>query len=177
MKILQKGVTLIELLIVMVILGIFLSFAIATFLNADVDCRKPDQRPSILARVYEAAAIAKLLKVDIKIKTFELNHNRYPDTIDELVGHGGLGITEEDLWVDGSRMIFTPVWNTTNMGKVRKYKDIHPVNLNYDLYTLGRDGKTATPFTSQPGCDDIVVANDGQYVGYAYRFYAHASGK
>ncbi len=176
MKKLQKGYSLAELMIVIAILGIFLSFAIATFMNAEVDCNDPTVRPGIFARVYESAARTKLMKIDIKIKTFSLNHSRYPDTIDELVGHGGLGITADDLIVDGQKMIFTPV-NTTNMGKVRKYKDIHPVNLNYDLYTLGRDGKTATPFTSQPGCDDIVVANDGKYIGYAYRFYAHVSGK
>jgi len=31
--------------------------------------------------------------------------------------------------------------------------------------------------TSMPGCDDIVMAGDGSYFGYAYRYYAVNSGK
>ncbi len=174
----QKGFSLMELLIAMVIASILMVFAVAIFKSAEVDCKDPSQRPGFLARAYEANEIAKLGKIVLKLETHYLNHSRYPDTLDELLGHGGLGITVEDItdrW--GGRFEYRQVWNETNMGKVRKYKNIHPVNHAFDLYSPGPDGKTATPFTSSPGCDDVVVANDGLYIGYAYRYYAHAGNK
>lgn len=48
---------------------------------------------------------------------------------------------------------------------LRKDRSLHPVNSDYDLYSVGKDGKTNTPFTAKASQDDIVRANDGAYVG------------
>jgi prepilin-type N-terminal cleavage/methylation domain-containing protein len=172
----QQGVTFIELITVVAILGIFISFAIAYFKSAEVDCRDPSQRPGFIARAYEANAIGDLGVLHLAIGRFELNNGRYPDSLDEL--HGKYGVTDEiltDRW--GEKYEIYPVWNAKDMGKVRKYKSQHPVNRAFDLYSKGPDRRTATPFTSTPGCDDIVMAGDGAYFGYAYRYYSGNSGK
>ena len=45
-----------------------------------------------------------------------------------------------------------------------------PVNSDYDLYSMGRDGKSNAPFTAKMSRDDIVRANDGQFVGLASEY-------
>jgi len=50
-------------------------------------------------------------------------------------------------------------------GQVRKDKSLHPLNTDYDLYSMGPDGQTAKPLTSSKSQDDIVRANNGGFVG------------
>jgi len=45
-----------------------------------------------------------------------------------------------------------------------------PINSTYDLYSMGADGRTATPLTAAISRDDIIRANDGQYVGFAENY-------
>lgn len=52
----------------------------------------------------------------------------------------------------------------------RKDKFLVPVNSEFDLYSLGKDGATALPFTSKPAQDDVVRANDGGFIGLAKNF-------
>jgi len=40
-----------------------------------------------------------------------------------------------------------------------------PVNSDYDLYSMGSDGKSRPPFTARASLDDIVRASNGGYVG------------
>jgi len=62
------------------------------------------------------------------------------------------------------------VYGLTSKGPVRKDHNLHPVNSGYDVYSLGPDGVTSTPFTSTLGKDDIVMANDGDYFGLACQY-------
>jgi general secretion pathway protein G len=49
----------------------------------------------------------------------------------------------------------------------RKDKFLVPINSLYDLYSVGKDGQSQAPLTAQQSWDDIIVANDGGYVGLA----------
>jgi general secretion pathway protein G len=51
------------------------------------------------------------------------------------------------------------------VGKIRKDHSLHPINSDFDLYSMGRDGKSASPLTAKISKDDIIRANDGKYVG------------
>jgi general secretion pathway protein G len=39
------------------------------------------------------------------------------------------------------------------------------VSTDFDLYSMGKDGKSVAPFTAQASQDDVVRANDGAFVG------------
>jgi general secretion pathway protein G len=52
----------------------------------------------------------------------------------------------------------------------RRDRFLVPVNSEYDLYSMGKDGATAIPFTARASLDDVVRANDGGYVGLASKF-------
>ena len=45
-----------------------------------------------------------------------------------------------------------------------------PINSQWDLYSTGKDGGSFPPLTAKPSLDDIVVANDGGYVGLAKNY-------
>lgn len=51
--------------------------------------------------------------------------------------------------------------------KPRKDRNLVPINTDYDLYSMGPDGKTNVPLTSSAGRDDIVRASDGAFIGRA----------
>jgi general secretion pathway protein G len=52
----------------------------------------------------------------------------------------------------------------------RKDKFLHPINTDYDLYSMGVDGKSAKPITAQPSQDDIIRINDGAYIGLVSKY-------
>jgi general secretion pathway protein G len=111
------------------------------------------------AKVY--SAIGDIGKIHIAIQNFLLNENRgYPANLAEL-GLNNL----VDPW--GNPYRYLVVEGLGNNGAVRKDKNLVPVNRYYDVYSMGKDGVTSTPFTSTLGKDDVVLAGDGGYFGLA----------
>jgi general secretion pathway protein G len=102
------------------------------------------------------------------VSSFELNNRRYPDSLAEA-GVGDM----LDPW--GNPYRYLVVFARNDVGPVRKDHNLKPVNSGYDLYSMGPDGVTASPFTSTGGKDDIVMANDGDYFGVACQY--NGSGK
>jgi general secretion pathway protein G len=52
-------------------------------------------------------------------------------------------------------------------GMRRRDKNANPVNSDFDLYSMGRDGQTQAQFTGKKARDDIVRANDGAFCDLA----------
>ena len=42
-----------------------------------------------------------------------------------------------------------------------------PINTDFDLYSMGPDGKSVAPLTAAFSQDDVVRANDGSFIGVA----------
>ena len=55
-------------------------------------------------------------------------------------------------------------------GKPRKDRFLHPINSDYDLYSMGKDGESVEPLTAKKSHDDVIRANDGSFVGLAVEF-------
>jgi general secretion pathway protein G len=53
---------------------------------------------------------------------------------------------------------------------MRKDRFLVPINSDFDLYSMGKDGESVPPLTAQKSRDDIIRANDGAYIGPAYAF-------
>jgi general secretion pathway protein G len=56
------------------------------------------------------------------------------------------------------------------VSEVRKDHKLNPINTNYDLYSMGKDGVTKMQITQKDSVDDIIVAGDGGFVGLASDF-------
>jgi general secretion pathway protein G len=55
--------------------------------------------------------------------------------------------------------------NPSAIGSARKNLMDVPVNQDYDLYSIGKDGKTNISFRVSVSWDDVVRAYEGRYVG------------
>lgn len=145
----RRGFTLIELLLVMVILGALAALAIPN-LNRAVE------------RARVARAIGDISALGQDLTEYFLNNDTYPASL-VAIGRDGL----LDPW--GNPYQYLPVAGTP-VGRLRKDRFLVPVNSDFDLYSMGPDGRSQPPLTAAASRDDIVRANDGGFIGIAEDF-------
>jgi general secretion pathway protein G len=80
------------------------------------------------------------------------------------VGYGD----RRDPW--GNLYQYLNIETQKGVGKARKDQFLVPLNSDYDLYSMGRDGKSQSPLKAKASRDDILRANNGGYVGLAELF-------
>ena len=104
---------------------------------------------------------------DLRALSTELNTaDPLPATLD---GIGRAGIL--DPW--GRPYVyfrFPPSNGKAPPNGARKDRFLVPINSAYDLYSVGRDGGSAAPLTAKSSQDDVIVANDGGFIGLAKRY-------
>jgi general secretion pathway protein G len=144
----QRGLTLIELLIIMAVIGVLSTIALLLYNDFTYS-----------AQIARATADIAILEGEIS--TFEMMNLRLPDSLGEI-GRASL----LDPWGNPYQYLNF----ATGGGQPRKDHALHPINTEYDLYSKGRDGDTSTPLTAQASRDDIIRANDGQYIGLASKY-------
>lgn len=93
-----------------------------------------------------------------EITAFNITNNRYPDNLAEI-GLGNL----RDPWDNPYQ--YLNIANVIGKGKLRKDHSLVPVNTDFDLYSMGPDGKSSAPFTAKASRDDLVRANNGGFYG------------
>ena len=79
----------------------------------------------------------------------------------ETLGRG----TISDPW--GRPYQYLDFSTVKGTGQMRKDRFLVPINSTYDLYSMGKDGKTAMPLTAKASQDDVIRANVGGFVGLA----------
>lgn len=147
----DNGFTVIELLITVAIIGTLSTILIPT-LNEQLEKDKNKQAESDLALMSAL------------IGNYIVDYGVPPDTLDQV----GLG-DKLDPW--GRPYQYLNVFgDTAGPPDPRKDLFLHPLNSDYDLYSLGADGKSNTPLTSNQSRDDIIRANNGGYIGIAAEY-------
>lgn len=114
------------------------------------------------ARVARATGDIRTIQNDLAVLDAQ---GRLPPT---LAGIGRANM--EDPW--GNPYVYNPfsLSGRGGVGSARKDRFLVPINSTYDLYSMGKDGRTASALTSARGKDDIIRANDGGYIGLASRY-------
>ena len=107
-----------------------------------------------------AKAVGDIHAIGTDIEGYELINRAYPNTLTDI-GYGNFN----DPW--GNPYQYLNFANVQGKGKMRKDRFLVPINTFFDLYSMGPDGKTVAPLTAQASHDDIIWANDGDYVGLA----------
>ena len=147
----QRGFTLVEILIVIGILGVVA--AIATPRYADYKER---------LRVTQAKQDIAAINAQVKVY---MNDNRTPPDSLGAVGQGG----KLDPW--GRPYQYQKLEGVKGVaGKARKNKNLVPLNSDFDLYSMGKDGASAGPLTAPQSRDDVLRANDGAFIGLASEY-------
>lgn len=142
-----SGFTFIELMLAVLIVGVLTAIAVPAF-NRYIDRTRGDR-----AQVDIAA-------LSLLIDMYFLNNGGYPASL-AVIGEGG----RLDPW--GRPYQYLNLSDPGARGFARKDHSLVPINTDYDLYSMGRDGRTAPPLTAQHSRDDIVRANNGKFVGPA----------
>jgi general secretion pathway protein G len=83
-----------------------------------------------------------------------------------------VGLARTDPW--GFPYQYTRLRNERgqriNANAARKDRFLVPLNDDYDLFSLGKDGSTNVRITHPKSRDDVVRANNGAFIGRADRY-------
>jgi general secretion pathway protein G len=147
----SSGMTLVEVLIVIAILAILSVSATVVYSN-------------YVTRAKMYSAIDTIQMLSLELMSYGMDTGIYPPSL-AAIGHGGL----LDPWGNPYEYL-----NIANAGKgfsgMRKDKFLVPINSDFDLYSKGLDGNSISSLNAQVSKDDIIRANDGQYIGLAGGF-------
>lgn len=143
------GFTLIELLIALAILSVVAAIALPSY------TRYRD-------RVAVAQATSDIIGMHVALQRY-IDDNRNPP--DDLTRIGAAG--KRDPW--GQPYVYLNL-KTAGIAKARKNKNLVPINSRYDLYSKGKDGASTPPLTAANSRDDVILANDGAFVGKASEY-------
>ena len=141
------GFTIVELFIVLAIIGVVASIAIPRY----VDYRE---------RIKVAQAVADIRALSLLINNYQLDARAYPPNL-ASVGNA----SKLDPW--GRPYVYTNLQSAKGKGLARKNKNLVPLNSDFDLYSVGKDGDSSGPLTAKASRDDVIRANDGGFVGLA----------
>jgi general secretion pathway protein G len=145
----RRGFTLAEMAFVLAIAGLLIAItwpAVERYV----------ERTRILETVVRIGEMSK------KIKQHELATGALPDALAD-VGFGA----EVDAWGYPYEYMSRDLKGN---GKPRKDKKLKPLNSDFDLYSVGRDGLSQPSLGHAESRDDIVRARDGAFVGTAEEF-------
>ncbi|HPG30563.1 MAG TPA: type II secretion system protein GspG [bacterium] len=150
-----KGFTLLELLIVVAIIGILAVAAIPKYFSS-------------IEKAKIAVAVTNIASLNKSILLFRMDNNRIPDeSLEELVP-----LYMPKIPLDPWNNPYKYYNHSTNKGSGKKRMDgpIVPINKEFDLYSEGANMKSTPTVRSEPGKDDIILANDGQFIGIAENY-------
>lgn len=143
--------TLIELIIGLAIVAILTFIAVPAY-NQYVDKGRVGQV------IHDIGAI------QVTIQKYHTQTFKYPDGLQD-VGMDHI----RDPWGQKYRYL-----NIIGQGKnpkgARTDRNLKPLNKDYDLYSIGKDGATSKNLRPQVSHDDIIRANSGGYIGLASEY-------
>ena len=140
----------IELMVVIGILGTITAIAIPAY-------------NGYLEKARVAKAIAEIAIMQAEIEGYRSETQGLPKTLNDI-GRGTL----EDPWENNYRYLSFD--GIKGKGAMRKDRFMVPLNTEYDLYSMGKDGKTVASLTGGAAHDDVIRANDGRFIGLASDF-------
>lgn len=148
----SRAYTMIEMALMLLIAGLLFSTVAPVYMKV-VEEKKADSSADTIELIGD------------KIDDFYKTKGYYPDSLSEIYNPVPLdpwGNPYEYLKIEGSA--------SKGKGKLRKDKNLVPINSDYDLYSKGPDGKSTSPLTASISQDDIVRGRNGAFFGKATEF-------
>jgi len=144
----ERGFTLTEIFIVVAIIVVLAAVAIPSY-------ERYVERARIVRATQDIGAIAAvILQGDID--------GGLPGSLAEIKQD------RNDPW--GRPYQYFNLRDSKGNGSARKDKKLSPLNSDFDLYSLGKDGLSKPQLNNKESRDDVVRARDGKYIGLAEDF-------
>lgn len=137
------GFTVLEVVLVIAIAGTLAAISV------------PGMRAYRLERDVRQA-LADLRSIDARVASYTLTRGRPPADL-AAIGRDGL----RDPW--GHRYVYRRLSDRVLPPRTDKFR--YQLNKDYDLYSLGPDGRSSPLVTASESRDDIVRAGDGAFFG------------
>ncbi|MBN1223493.1 MAG: prepilin-type cleavage/methylation domain-containing protein [Candidatus Aminicenantes bacterium] len=147
------GFTIIELLLIVAIIGTFLLLALPAFSN-------------LINKARITRAVSDIAKISQELTDHLTDYGVLPETFNECdtpIRIDPWGNPYEYLVILGKK-------KSEIQGKWRKDRFLVPLNYDFDLYSVGRDGDSKAPLTAKMSYDDVIRANNGNYIGLASKY-------
>lgn len=142
-----NGFNVLDLTLTLVIASLLAALAVPAY-NGFIDKGK------------NARAIGDIGSISIEIESFRLrNNDQIPLNLDELPSEVPL-----DPWGNPYRFLNIKAAGPGN-GGLRKDGKLNPLNTDFDLFSMGSDGDSKGPLSAKASRDDIVRANNGDFIG------------
>ena len=141
--------SLIELLIALAILGIAVTYGLSSY-------RQHVEKTEVIE------AITDIKLISVQLTDYQLTFGEFPESL------ASVNLNMNDPW--GNPYQYLPIAGNENLsgrGRLRKDKNLVPINSDFDLYSMGKDGSSVGPLTARQSRDDIVRANNGRFIGKA----------
>lgn len=148
----EKAFTLIEVMMVVAIIGALAAIAVPSFASYRI-------------RAQVAVCISAMDVIEKAVEGYWMENNHYPDSLADVNMN-----TLKDPWGNSFQYLRIDGQGKKMTGKARKDHFMVPINTDFDLYSMGPDGKSVSPLTAKASHDDVIRANDGGFVGIASRY-------
>jgi general secretion pathway protein G len=145
----RAGLTLLELLIAAAVLGALAAIAVPQYVG-------------YRERIAVTRAISDIRLMEGRIARYHDEFGELPMSLSDAMKEVPL-----DPWGHPYGFLNLQSGLPGVAGMARKDKNLVPLNTDYDLYSKGPDGSSSAPLTAAASLDDIVRANDGDFVGRA----------
>lgn len=146
------GFTLLELAVVLAIAGVMVAIFVPML-------------ERYIARSRVVNATVEIVEMSKAIRDFEKKNGYLPASL----GAVDAKYTDKtDPW--GYKYEYFNLRTSNGNGQARKDKKLAPLNSDFDLYSVGSDGLTASSLGNNRSRDDVVRARDGGFIGLAEEF-------
>ena len=145
----DRGFTLIEVLTVVALVGVLTLVALPSY-------------TSHKNKVLSLRAAQEIAAMSSSASNYWNDARAYPTNLADI---GMAGKT--DPW--GRPYVYYNI-AANGRGGARKDHALNPINTDFDLYSVGPDGKTKPQVSQKDSLDDVIRANNGAFVGRAADF-------
>ena len=141
------GFTLIELMLVVAIVGTLCGIAVPAY-------------SGYMERINSSKGVVDIQNIDLCIEKYYAEKGRYPDSLAEI-GKDGL----KDPWGQPYEYLRLPADEQKRKTVGKFLMEDKPLNSDYDLWSIGKDGKTHRGVNTKKAQDDILRLYNGAFIG------------